>query len=135
VFRQLVGIRTDRADARAFAEDTGVFVDPVLAAESSGDRLDLLSAVTAHCAHEGCRDRKTGAVRAPLLRTAPMATQASRLEFPVLPSVVRNVARCGCLPVMLHAEDGQELEVGPDCLSAALTAKSQQSGYRYGYCV
>lgn len=54
VFRQLAGVRTDRTEARAFAEATGVFADPLLAAgyqalaaEFKADPFDLESAVTA----------------------------------------------------------------------------------------
>ncbi|MFF7333662.1 hypothetical protein [Streptomyces sp. NPDC008150] len=52
--RRLAGVRMDRVEARAFAEATGVFADPLLAAgyqalaaEFKADPFDLESAVTA----------------------------------------------------------------------------------------
>ncbi|KUF16645.1 hypothetical protein [Streptomyces silvensis] len=52
--RRLAGLRTDRAEARAFAEATGVYADPLLTAgyralddEFQGDPFDLEGGVTA----------------------------------------------------------------------------------------
>ncbi|UIX30243.1 hypothetical protein [Streptomyces sp. GQFP] len=54
VLRRLAGLRTDRTEARAFAEATGVYADPLLATgyqsladEFKEDPFDLESAVTA----------------------------------------------------------------------------------------
>ncbi|MFF7276197.1 hypothetical protein [Streptomyces griseorubiginosus] len=54
VLRRLAGLRTDRAEARSFAEATGLYTDPMLAtgyqalaAEFKEDLFDLESAVTA----------------------------------------------------------------------------------------